>query len=198
MDHKLVPVFFLETMSKDVLVLNYPYGRNEKVISFKINYVCIKRCLGCPGDTISIKDGKYLNSNVVGSLGNQYYQRALHHIPDSTLYAYGFTSSSIFANTKFGWNIKNFGPLYVPKKGDTIVLDREKYSLYEKLIMYEMNLESKIIDYDEFIENLIPHSYTFKTNWYFVGGDNVLNSKDSRYIGLIPEEYIIGVVRTKN
>ncbi len=26
------------------------------------------------------------------------------------------------------------------------------------------------------------------------GGDNVLNSQDSRYLGLIPEEYIIGLV----
>ena len=30
-------------------------------------------------------------------------------------------------------------------------------------------------------------------NWYFLGGDNVLNSKDSRYTGLVPEEYIVGI-----
>lgn len=37
-------------------------------------------------------------------------------------------------------------------------------------------------------------SYIFSSNWYFFGGDNVLNSQDSRYLGLIPEEYIIGLV----
>lgn len=36
--------------------------------------------------------------------------------------------------------------------------------------------------------------YEFKSNWYFFGGDNVLNSRDSRYFGLVPEDYIIGVV----
>ncbi len=33
-----------------------------------------------------------------------------------------------------------------------------------------------------------------KGNWYFLGGDNVLNSRDSRYFGLVPQEYIVGVV----
>ena len=35
--------------------------------------------------------------------------------------------------------------------------------------------------------------YRFRGDWYFFGGDNVLNSKDSRYIGLVPEEYIVGI-----
>ena len=30
--------------------------------------------------------------------------------------------------------------------------------------------------------------------WYFLGGDNVLNSRDSRYFGLVPEDYIVGIV----
>jgi signal peptidase I len=37
-------------------------------------------------------------------------------------------------------------------------------------------------------------NYEFKTDWYFFAGDNVLNSRDSRYFGLVPEEYIIGIV----
>lgn len=35
-----------------------------------------------------------------------------------------------------------------------------------------------------------PESY--RTNWYFMGGDNMWNSQDSRYLGPIPEEFIIG------
>lgn len=38
------------------------------------------------------------------------------------------------------------------------------------------------------------NEYTFKGNWYFLGGDNVLDSRDSRYFGLVPEEYIVGIV----
>ena len=29
-------------------------------------------------------------------------------------------------------------------------------------------------------------------NYYFVGGDNALNSQDSRYWGLLPEPFIVG------
>ena len=35
--------------------------------------------------------------------------------------------------------------------------------------------------------------YVFRENYYFFGGDNVIDSKDSRYIGPVPEEYIVGI-----
>jgi signal peptidase I len=35
--------------------------------------------------------------------------------------------------------------------------------------------------------------YIFKENYYYTGGDNVSDSKDSRYWGFMPEEFIIGV-----
>ena len=34
--------------------------------------------------------------------------------------------------------------------------------------------------------------YTFLKNYYFTASDNVLSSQDSRYWGLLPEEYIVG------
>ena len=37
--------------------------------------------------------------------------------------------------------------------------------------------------------------YVFRKNYYFFCGDNVPNSKDSRYWGFAPEEFIIGVVK---
>lgn len=45
-----------------------------------------------------------------------------------------------------------------------------------------------------FIGESVVEYYEFQSNWYFFGGDNVLNSKDSRNFGLVPQEYIIGVV----
>ncbi len=38
----------------DVAVFNYPYGAYPGTISFKINYVLIKRCAGAPGDTVQL------------------------------------------------------------------------------------------------------------------------------------------------
>lgn len=40
--------------------------------------------------------------------------------------------------------------------------------------------------------------YVFRENYYFLAGDNVLNSRDSRYIGLIPEAYLVGIVAENN
>ena len=36
--------------------------------------------------------------------------------------------------------------------------------------------------------------HRFKHNFYFMAGDNVFDSYDSRNWGLVPEEYIVGVV----
>lgn len=32
----------------------------------------------------------------------------------------------------------------------------------------------------------------FKSNYYFMSGDNSMNSVDSRFWGLIPEDFIVG------
>lgn len=36
------------------------------------------------------------------------------------------------------------------------------------------------------------YTYCFKENYYFVAGDKVMNSQDSRYWGLLPEPLIVG------
>ena len=36
--------------------------------------------------------------------------------------------------------------------------------------------------------------HIFTHDYYFMAGDNVMNSSDSRNWGLVPEEYIVGVV----
>lgn len=38
----------------DIAIFNHPYGVNHEDISFKINYVLIKRCAGVPGDTVQL------------------------------------------------------------------------------------------------------------------------------------------------
>jgi signal peptidase I len=43
-----------------------------------------------------------------------------------------------------------------------------------------------------YINDTLAYEYTFRHNWYFMAGDNVMNSQDSRYIGLVPDDYIVG------
>ena len=38
----------------------------------------------------------------------------------------------------------------------------------------------------------VIHNYRFCENYYFVSGDKMVNSKDSRYWGLLPEPFIVG------
>lgn len=178
----------------DVVVLNHPFGRTGDTINFKINYVYLKRCFGCPGDTLWIKDGMYANSNVVGNIGELKYQEKLRSTPDSILLERGVAMSAFLINKELGWNIKNLGPIYIPGKGDCITININNVNTYRKLIQYECGTMPEIIDNKVYLGDSLLQRYTFSSNWYFFGGDNVLNSQDSRYLGLMPEEYIIGVV----
>lgn len=43
----------------DIVVFNHPYGAYPDKISFKINYVLIKRCVGAPGDTVKVSGSEH-------------------------------------------------------------------------------------------------------------------------------------------
>ena len=180
----------------DVVVFNSPDGRDVNTINFKINYVYAKRCIGCPGDTIRIIGGFYHNSDFGGIIGQQYMQEKLSETPDSTLWMMGVSvDAGQFAGNN-GWTVKNFGPLYVPEKGISIRLDPETALKFAKIIQYETGFWPEIQNNKVFINGIYRNEYCFQENYYFLGGDNVFNSRDSRYIGLIPEEYVIGVATT--
>ena len=52
------------------------------------------------------------------------------------------TSTSLFPNRPdlYPWNVDNFGPLYIPKKGETVKLDVNTLPLYERIIhAYELH-----------------------------------------------------------
>ena len=93
---------------------------------------------------------------------------------------------------RLGWNFINFGPLYLPRKGDTLPIDTSAVRIYYKMIKYESGLNLQEREGQVWCGDSLVERYTFRTNWYFMGGDNMWNSQDSRYLGPIPEEFIIG------
>ena len=170
-----------EIRRNDVVVFNYPYPNNLDRIEMHMMKYYIKRCLGVPGDSLSIVNGYYRVNGIFEPVGNIEGQELFSvqsnkMLKDAGLY-WSFPKDSLIS-----WNVKNFGPLYLPRKGDVIDMNRENISIYRKLIEWEtgQKLDPRIV------------SYTFQKNYYFVAGDRIEDSQDSRYWGLLPEEFIVG------
>lgn len=177
----------------DIVVFNR--ANHGGTIKFIINYVYCKRVIGLPGDSVSIVDGHFKNNNFDGRLGLEAMQRQLQATPDSLLRRKRLLRS-LPRNPHVRWTIRNFGPMYVPRKGDVMAVTPKSATIYKTILKWETG---KDIDVDWEAGKVLADGkpfrrHRFRHNYYFVAGDNVLNSDDSRYFGPVPEEYIVGIV----
>jgi signal peptidase I len=137
----------------------------------------VKRCIAIPGDTL---DKSMLFRKSSKSVLN------IDTVKNCILPPFSKTS-------RVRYPFK--GPIITPRAGLTIILSEDLLSIYSHVIRYEnpdWDLES-----DYFKTEKGPLFYTFKFNYYFVLGDNLNNSLDSRHFGFVPENNIIGRVITK-
>ena len=150
----------------------------------------IKRCIGLPGDSVSIRDGYFHVAGYEQPLGNLKEQQLM-----STQKPTNFTKgvyNSFPYDSVMHWNIQDFGPLYLPKKGDCLPMTREHFVLYRNLIEWEQGKSLSYQDSTICLDGEPITNYCFQKNYYFMAGDKSVNSKDSRYWGLLPEDYIVG------
>jgi signal peptidase I len=146
----------------------------------------VKRCIGLPGETFQMIDDVVMINNLNISEPESV-------IPSPNLLNEG---CKVFfpGDTSYLGNNKNFGPLWIPKDGETIFLNPRNIIFYHRVIsVFEKN-KLEIANNKIFINGAACDRYTFKQNYYFVMGDNRGDSRDSRIWGFVPEDHLVGRV----
>lgn len=141
----------------DVIVFDFP-GEPNEIFPIRNNFL-VKRCVGLPGDTISISDGKVrVNSNAI----------------------------QLFGNVN-----EDISPIHIPFKGQNVTITTQNFLQWKVFIQREgctvERRENKIL-----VDDKETSMYVVKRNYYFVLGDNINNSSDSRTWGVVPEENVVG------
>jgi len=135
-----------------------------------------------------IQNEYYVNmpdDQVAALRNNPYVASVQRHVKENN------ATFEIFPHTT-NWTADNMGPIYIPKEGTTVPINKDNIAFYERIIKeYEGNL-LEINGNEIKINNEISNQYTFKQNYYWMMGDNRHNSEDSRYWGYVPHDHIVG------
>ncbi len=91
------------------------------------------------------------------------------------------------------WSVDNYGPIWIPKAGETVTLTPQNIALYRRTLnVYEGNESYEEKGGQVFINGKAVTEYTFKQDYYWAMGDNRHNSEDSRAWGFVPHDHIVG------
>lgn len=106
----------------------------------------------------------------------------------------GVYDSLIFPHSKqYKWSQDNFGPIYIPKKGDRVLLNHKSLPFYKRIISeYEHNDLVIKSDGTIYINGIRTNHYTFQQDYFWMMGDNRQRSLDARYWGYTPMDHIVG------
>jgi signal peptidase I len=166
----------------DVVVFEFPGGRDEVIPSEPVNY--IKRCIGLPGDTVEIRLGQIFVNGI------ELHSPKLCKHTNHTNGINWQRGDEIFP-VGSGFTDINYGPLNVPKRGDDIVLNSNNIDQWRAFITREGH-QIQVLSDSIIIDGSVASKYQVQQDYYFVVGDNRDNSMDSRYWGFVPDDHLIG------
>ena len=180
----------------DVVVFHNPCPRKRERMEMDLMKYYVKRCTALPGEVFFIRNGRYGVEGVDGCIGDTLAQGSfLEWIDRNALSDDAPGVRAYPSGTGIGWTVKEFGPFLVPEVGDTVVMNHRNAILYGSAI--ERETGGRLTRNDDGTVSLndsVIREYRFLHNYYFMTGDKVANSRDSRYWGLVPEDFIVGRV----
>lgn len=168
----------------DLVVFEFPSGFESDSLRNGSKY--IKRIVAGPHDTLQIINKEFFVN------GKKHELPASVKMSKENLRAGGVTENNIYP-PGVKWNRDNYGPIVIPAKGDTIKIIPENFERWQSVIVMDFGQRSLIPEGTIVTLNgKIISDYVLTQDHYFVIGDNVDSSMDSRHFGFITDNMIIG------
>lgn len=182
----------------------------------------ISRCIGMPGDTIQVnKDGYTINGHQIPRLPRSLSSYFIT-LNDKEIFLEAMKKLHIplrdFKQEKFGYMLKltvfeeyqlreelphsvnrhfieeqtQGYMLIVPRKGRAYPLNEVTLTACKEIIRKETNGKAIFRNNKLYLDGRETSFFFFKQNYYWVLSDNTNEAVDSRHLGFIPDDHIIG------